>query len=159
MSESKAPGQNGQQINLGPAIFQVTPAGNVLIEMAPHELAIIAAGQDRQQAAYAAIAIEIVRTREQVDHERAVAARAQQVAQAQAVELQRLRGELAKAAPDVNKMVDRFLGWKLPSDFSPDCGISFVPPVTPFSWPSGTNLLNAEQARQMIEHMLAEPKA
>lgn len=158
MSESKAPGQNGQQISPGPAIFQVTPAGNVLIEMTPQELAIIAAGQDRQQAAYAAIAIEIVRAREQVDHERAVSARAQQVAQAQAVELQRLRGELAKAAPDVGKMVDRFLGWKLPDDFRPDAGIFFDPTVRP-DWPTGTNLMDANQARQMIEHMLAEPKA
>lgn len=62
----------------------------------------------------------------------------------------------------VDKMVDRFLGWKLPKDFAPDAGISFKP-TKPYEgdeygnswWPIGTNLLHAGQARQMIEHLLA----
>lgn len=59
----------------------------------------------------------------------------------------------------INAMVSRFLGWKLPTDFTPDAGISFKPsdmqkPNGPH-WPSGTNLLHAGQAREMIEHMLA----
>ena len=59
----------------------------------------------------------------------------------------------------IDKMVDRFLGWKLPKDFSPDAGISFGPTKPdgydePGGWPIGTNLLPADQARAMIEHIL-----
>lgn len=62
----------------------------------------------------------------------------------------------------IDKMVDRFLGWKLPKDFYPDAGISFKP-SQPYEgdkygndsyWPIGTNLFTAEQAREMIKHML-----
>lgn len=58
-------------------------------------------------------------------------------------------------------MVDRFLGWRLPQDFSPDCGITFKPHPHPNAWPIGTNLLNADQARKMLEHVLifARPEA
>lgn len=63
----------------------------------------------------------------------------------------------------IDKMVDRFLGWKLPKDFGPDAGISFKP-TKPYEgdelgnswWPVGTNLLTADQARQMFEHALGE---
>ena len=57
---------------------------------------------------------------------------------------------------DVDKIVSKFLGWKLPADFSPDAGISFKAYFKPDSphWPFGTNLLNALQAKAMIEHML-----
>jgi len=59
----------------------------------------------------------------------------------------------------IGKMVDRFLGWKLPQDFGPDCGISFTPfhpnGTTRYE-PIGTNLLTADQARQMFEHALGE---
>ncbi|UEP31575.1 hypothetical protein [Burkholderia sp. B21-007] len=58
------------------------------------------------------------------------------------------------AAADISAMVDRFLGWKLPHDFSPDCGISFTPPSNPHWGPIGTNLLNADQARQMFEYVV-----
>lgn len=51
-------------------------------------------------------------------------------------------------------MVDRFLSWPLPKDFAPDGGVSFTPLNNPSCWPTGTNLLTAEQARSMIEHML-----
>lgn len=54
-------------------------------------------------------------------------------------------------------MVNRFLTWSLPADFAPDCGISFKPVSTPNSWPVGTNLLTATQARQMLEHVLGVP--
>lgn len=60
----------------------------------------------------------------------------------------------------IDKMVDRFLAWSLPKDFAPDGGISFnkyyhgadngLHPHEPI----GTNLLTAEQARQMFEHVL-----
>lgn len=48
-------------------------------------------------------------------------------------------------------MVDRFLGWKLPKDFAPDAGISFNEGAW---WPSGTNLLHAEQAKEMLQHVV-----
>lgn len=58
----------------------------------------------------------------------------------------------------VKEMTNRFLCWKLPQDFHPDAGISFVP--THFQkgenadlhWPVGTNLLTANQAQAMFEH-------
>jgi hypothetical protein len=52
----------------------------------------------------------------------------------------------------VKHMVDRFLSWKLPSDFSPDGGISFNAAVK--QEPIGTNLLTATQATAMVRHML-----
>lgn len=48
-------------------------------------------------------------------------------------------------------MVGRFLGWKLPKDFAPDAGISFNEGAW---WPSGTNLLHAGQAKEMLEHVV-----
>ena len=58
----------------------------------------------------------------------------------------------------IDRMVSRFLCWKLPKDFAPDAGIRFLPnPVQQHDgpyWPTGTNLMHAEQAREMIEHML-----
>jgi hypothetical protein len=59
--------------------------------------------------------------------------------------------------PKIDQMVDRFLCWGLPDDFAPDCHISFDRDAAKFnqhSWPSGTNLLTAAQARQMFEHVL-----
>lgn len=58
----------------------------------------------------------------------------------------------------IDEMVSRFLGWKLPANFAPDAGMKFVPgplqqPGGQY-WPSGTNLLDATQARQMFEHCL-----
>lgn len=52
-------------------------------------------------------------------------------------------------------MVQRFLSWRLPDGFSPDCYISFDEKKARdnLGWPTGTNLLNAEQAMQMIEHI------
>ena len=69
----------------------------------------------------------------------------------------------ASAVPGVNDMVNRFLGWTLPKDFRPDAGISYNPAVNinhttgePYpNTPSGTNLFTAEQAEQMILHMLS----
>lgn len=61
---------------------------------------------------------------------------------------------------DVRAMVDRFLGWKLPSDFAPDAGISFKPTFNEHTAhpmrhePTGTNLFNAQQAEAMIRHLL-----
>lgn len=63
----------------------------------------------------------------------------------------------------INAMVGRFLGWKLPADFSPDCGISFKresdydhPTFGKRKYePIGTNLLTADQARAMFEYVLS----
>lgn len=59
---------------------------------------------------------------------------------------------------DVRAMVNRFLGWQLPKDFAPDCGISFkhAPDALGYSptWPIGTNLFTAEQAEQMFRYAL-----
>ncbi len=59
-------------------------------------------------------------------------------------------------------MVSRFLGWKLPQDFYPDCYVAFdreKASMPNASWPTGTNLLHAGQARAMLEHVLAAPAA
>lgn len=57
----------------------------------------------------------------------------------------------------IDKMVDRFLGWKLPKDFGPDCYVSFDrEKAEKNGWPVGTNLLTAEQARAMVKHMMAD---
>ncbi len=67
----------------------------------------------------------------------------------------------------IEKMVDRFLGWRLPDDFCPDAGITFEPEYNvdymaaqgkpPMRHePTGTNLLNADQARAMVLHMIGE---
>ena len=60
----------------------------------------------------------------------------------------------------IKHMVDRFLGWRLPENFSPDCGISFDPvgnKGTPHEYrrnPVGTNLLTAVQAEAMVRYMV-----
>lgn len=61
-----------------------------------------------------------------------------------------------------DQMVDRFLCWKLPKAFCPDAGISFKPSKpdaydAPGWWPIGTNLFTADQAREMVRHMLCVP--
>ena len=65
------------------------------------------------------------------------------------------------AADQIKHMVDRFLGWKLPGNFNPDCGISFDKSIlnAHTSYPSkyepvGTNLFDAEQADAMVRHMV-----
>lgn len=67
--------------------------------------------------------------------------------------------EQERPKPDVTEMVNRFLSWKLPRDFAPDCHISFKMPdpiLNPNpTWPVGTNLLTADQARQMFEYALS----
>ena len=60
----------------------------------------------------------------------------------------------------IKHMVDRFLCWKLPENFSPDAGISFKRTFnehmhTPSKHePTGTNLFGADQADAMVRHML-----
>lgn len=60
----------------------------------------------------------------------------------------------------IKHMVDRFLQWKLPSDFNPDGGISFKKtfndhlPTPSKNEPVGTNLLDASQADAMVRFMI-----
>ncbi len=57
---------------------------------------------------------------------------------------------------NMDARVTRFLGWPLPADFAPDGGIAFTKPTNPHGWPIGTHLLNATQARAMLEYVLAD---
>lgn len=61
----------------------------------------------------------------------------------------------------IKHMVNRFLGWRLPENFSPDAGISFKPTFNdhmPFGpqkhGPIGTNLFDATQAEAMVRYMI-----
>lgn len=57
----------------------------------------------------------------------------------------------------IKHLVDRFLGWKLPKDFSPDAGISYARPnYAPEidAAPSGTNLFDATQTDAMVRYMI-----
>jgi hypothetical protein len=71
-----------------------------------------------------------------------------------------LGAEMNKA--QIKHMVDRFLTWKLPSNFSPDAGISFKAEYNEHTSrpmrhePSGTNLLDATQATAMVSHMVED---
>lgn len=62
----------------------------------------------------------------------------------------------------VNRMVDRFLGWRLPETFHPDCGISFEPVSSKGTEyegkhePTGTNLFTAQEAREMFRFVLED---
>lgn len=57
----------------------------------------------------------------------------------------------------IKQMVNQFLGWKVPDDFSPDNGIVFTPSgyqvtgIKELYWPTGTNLLHAGQAEEMFK--------
>lgn len=62
----------------------------------------------------------------------------------------------------IKHMVDRFLAWKLPKNFSPDAGISFKADYNegtayPMKHePVGTNLFDATQADAMVRYMLED---
>ena len=57
----------------------------------------------------------------------------------------------------IKYMVDRFLCWPLPENFTPDAGISYTRLNVPASYPGpvGTNLFTAAQADVMIRFMIA----
>ena len=67
--------------------------------------------------------------------------------------------------PNIDNLVDRFLRWRLPADFSPDAGIEFKKPSELFPemenadevhWPIGTNLLDATEAKAMLEYVFSK---
>lgn len=79
-----------------------------------------------------------------------------------------LLAETPAPSPDwsdavVKRMVDRFLSWRLPEDFSPDGGISFKAEFnegTAYPMrhePIGTNLFTATQAEAMVRHIIGAP--
>lgn len=53
----------------------------------------------------------------------------------------------------IKRMTERFLAWTLPSDFSPDGGISYAQQQPPWL-PTGTNLFTYTQAEAMVRHMI-----
>jgi hypothetical protein len=55
-----------------------------------------------------------------------------------------------------DEMVSRFLRWKLPEDFAPDCYVSYDRESAKKhnGQPTGTNLLHAGQVREMLEFVL-----
>ena len=59
---------------------------------------------------------------------------------------------------NLDETISKFLRWKLPADFSPDCGISFVKThgSNHLYEPIGTNLFTATQAKQMFEQCLSD---
>lgn len=62
----------------------------------------------------------------------------------------------------IKYMVNRFLGWKLPENFSPDGGIHFTPTYRGVGGkamahePVGTNLFDAGQAEVMIRYLVED---
>lgn len=60
----------------------------------------------------------------------------------------------------IKHLVNRFLGWRLPEDFSPDDGISFKPTFNEHTdfpgkhQPVGTNLFDYRQAEAMVRHII-----
>lgn len=68
--------------------------------------------------------------------------------------------ETGMTEAQIKHMVDRFLCWRLPSDFNPDGGVSFkktfndhmTPPMK--NEPIGTNILDATQADAMVRYMV-----
>jgi hypothetical protein len=59
----------------------------------------------------------------------------------------------------IKHMVDRFLCWRLPENFSPDAGISYTRPnyaASVDATPRGTNLFDAQQADAMVRYLLEE---
>lgn len=61
----------------------------------------------------------------------------------------------------LDAMVNRFLAWRLPKPWNPDNGISYARPnyahePADHDWPTGTNLFDAHQARQMVLYMLGD---
>lgn len=59
----------------------------------------------------------------------------------------------------IEHMVNRFLGWRLPKPWHPDNGISYsrpnyAHPPADHDWPTGTNLFDATQADAMVRNMV-----
>lgn len=70
------------------------------------------------------------------------------------------RHETSMTEEQIKHMVSRFLGWKLPQNFSPDGGISFKKtfndhlPTPMKNESTGTNVFDADQALGMVRYMI-----
>jgi len=63
--------------------------------------------------------------------------------------------EGVKSEEYIDTITERFLGWELPKDFNPDAGISFEQPThSNYPFPTGTNLFDFNQAKEMIKYIL-----
>lgn len=72
-----------------------------------------------------------------------------------------LREAIEREETAVQRMTQRFLSWRLPDDFKPDCGIQFdaesarkIDPRNQRFEPTGTNLFDAKQTEAMVRHMI-----
>lgn len=72
-----------------------------------------------------------------------------------------LEGYAVLTEEQIKYMRDRFLHWKLPADFKPDCGIHFdadaakkINPRNQRYEPVGTNLFTATEAEAMVRFMV-----
>lgn len=68
----------------------------------------------------------------------------------------RLKGTKIMSDERIETLVNRFLAWPLPTSVCADTCATAQPGTYPYPR-SGTNLLNADEARQMIEHLLVGP--
>jgi len=73
---------------------------------------------------------------------------------ASTMEVARAEIKSLRARLDIGSAVDRFLGWRLPDNFQPDCYIGFdsISASRSRGWPTGTNLFTADQATGMFEY-------
>lgn len=111
-------------------------------------------------------AVKTLITKAGEQHDSADAMRFSQAACNTANALAVLEGPFDKFGPpeftkaQINHMVDRFLGWRLPENFNPDGGISFERygnagmPHQYKNQPTGTNLLDSVQAYEMVRYMI-----
>ena len=61
---------------------------------------------------------------------------------------------------EMQQAVNRFLGWRVPETFAPDGGVKFDRDyAAKYGRPTGTNLLDAVQARAMLEYVLDQNRS
>jgi hypothetical protein len=79
------------------------------------------------------------------------------------IDMAMAKAEQVRYEKMLDEMVSKFLNMKLPKNFSPDGGVIFEKSYRgPFGredreynshyWPTGTNLMDAGQAREMFKH-------
>jgi hypothetical protein len=64
------------------------------------------------------------------------------------------------AVTNIDALVTRFLSWRLPDSFGPDCYVTFDREKAKANngWPVGTNIFTADEAKAMLEYVLAAPE-
>lgn len=69
-------------------------------------------------------------------------------------------GDNLPSPTKLDEAVNRFLSWQLPVDWTPDGGVQLNKEYADrYGMPTGTNLLDAEQARAMLKHVLGLDRA